>query len=78
MGTRPQHAPAYRRLCRLLKSQRADAGLTMRELAKELGKAHSFVAKVEQGARRIDPVEFIAWCRGCGTDPVSAFRELMR
>lgn len=69
MGTSPQHTPAYRRLCKQLLSLRQDAELTQRALAKKLRKPHSFVAKVEHGDRRIDPVEFVAWCKACGFDP---------
>ncbi len=43
MGTRPQHAPAYRKLCQNLKGWRLEAGLTQRELARKLRKPHSFV-----------------------------------
>ncbi len=34
-----------------------------------LRKPHSYVYKVEHGERRIDPVEFVQWCRACGVDP---------
>ena len=34
-----------------------------------LRKPHSYVYKVELGERRIDPVEFVQWCRACGVDP---------
>lgn len=78
MGTRPQHAPAYRRLCRRLREQRVAAGLTVRALAEELTKVHSYVAKVEHGSRRIDPIELIAWCKACGTDASELVRELSR
>jgi transcriptional regulator with XRE-family HTH domain len=69
MGTSPQHRPAYKRLCKALKAQREAADLTQRALAEMLGRPHSYVAKVEHGDRRIDPVEFVEWCRACGTDP---------
>lgn len=29
----------------------------------------TFVHKTETGDRRIDPVEFVRWCRACGKDP---------
>ena len=69
MGTRPHHTLAYRKLCRRLGEQRREAGQTMRELAELLNKPHSYVYKVEHGERRIDPVEFVQWCRACGADP---------
>ncbi len=76
MGTRPQHAPAYRRLCTLLREQRTASGQTIRELAAKLRKPYSLVSKVERGERRIDPVEFVAWCRACGVDPSHAIKKV--
>lgn len=78
MGTRPQHNHAYRRLCRFLAEKRAEADLTHRALALVLRKPHSYVYKVEHGERRIDPMEFIAWCRACSADPADAIRALER
>jgi transcriptional regulator with XRE-family HTH domain len=72
MGARPQHTFAYRRLCALLREWREEADLTQRDLAARLKKVPSYVHKVEVGDRRIDPLEFIAWCRGCGIDPPAA------
>lgn len=78
MGTRPQHAPIYKKLQKLLRQQRLDAGLTQRALAARLGKPHSFVYKVEIGERRIDPVEFVLWHRACGVASKRALAALDR
>lgn len=69
MGARAQHTPGYRRLCRHLRKWRTDRGMTQRDLAAKLKKPPSYVHKVEVGDRRIDPMEFIAWCRSCGLIP---------
>jgi transcriptional regulator with XRE-family HTH domain len=69
MGARAQHTIGYRRLCGLLRKWRTDAGMTQRTLAKKLRKPPSYVHKTEIGDRRMDPVEFIAWCRACQIDP---------
>lgn len=76
MGSRPQHAAAYREMCGLLRKQRNAADLTIRELGAKLGKPYSFVSKVERGERRIDPIEFIAWCKACGVKPAEAIGHL--
>jgi len=55
---------------------RAQADLTQRALAAVLKKPHSFVAKVEHGDRRIDPVEFVQWCRACKVDPATAIKQV--
>ena len=78
MGARPQHTPAYRRMCGLLRDWRAKAELTQRELATRLKRPPSFVHKVEVGERRIDPIEFIAWCRACGLDAAEGIHQVQR
>lgn len=47
----------YQTLIERLRKARERAGLTQDEVAEELGKPQSFVSKVENGERRIDPVE---------------------
>lgn len=76
MGTSPQHHASYRRLRVQMKAMRNHAELTQRALAAKLKKPHSYVAKVEHGDRRIDPVEFVKWCKACGFDPSEAIREV--
>ncbi len=76
MGTSPQHSPSYRRLQAQLREMRAQAEMTQRALAAILKKPHSYVAKVEHGDRRIDPVEFVHWCKACGFDPAEAIRQV--
>ncbi len=69
MGARAQHTPAYRKLCRTLRALRNQSGQSQRALAEKLRKPPSYVHKVEVGDRRIDPVEFISWCKACGKEP---------
>ncbi len=78
MGARAQHTFGYRRLCALLRKWRTDAGLTQRGLATRLRKPHSYVHKTEVGDRRIDPLEFIAWCVACRLDPSDSISEVRR
>lgn len=76
MAARAQHKAAYRRMCRILRRLREDAGMTQRDLAELLKMHNSMVHRSEIGDRRIDPVEFAAWCRACGSDPGEVIREL--
>ncbi|MBO1928488.1 helix-turn-helix transcriptional regulator [Thiomicrorhabdus sp. 6S2-11] len=46
-----------------LRSQREAKGLTMRQVAGLIGKPHSFIAKIEEGQRRLDVVEFVWYCQ---------------
>lgn len=63
------------RFCKLLREWWKQAGLTQRELAERLRKPPSYVHKTEVAARRIDPLEFFAWCRECERDPAAALLE---
>jgi len=48
---------AYKNFLTRLIEARKEAGLTQVEVAKRLGKAHSFISKCELGERRVDFVE---------------------
>lgn len=76
MGTRPQHKPKYKKLCRMLLELRTEADLTQRALAERMKIPHSMVFKIEHGERRIDPVEFAQWCRACGADPSDIIKRV--
>ena len=76
MGARAQHVPAYRHMCKLLRQWRETASLTQRGLGQRLHKPYSFVWKVEAGERRIDPIEFVAWCRACDMPPAEGIQQL--
>ena len=62
----------------LLKATRKEAGLTQAAVAKKLGKPQSFVAKYENGERRIDVVEFVAIARVLQADPVTLLRAFVK
>jgi len=65
-----QHSPQYRQLPALLRQLREAAGLTQRDLGERLSRPQSWIYNCESANRRVDVAEFIAWCRGCGVDPV--------
>jgi len=54
---------------------RAKSGLTQRRLASAMRLPHSWVAKVENGERRIDLVEFGWYCDACGVSPAKQAAE---
>jgi transcriptional regulator with XRE-family HTH domain len=72
------HTPEYARLRSLLRDARAKAGLSQRELAARLDVPHSWIAKVENGERRIDLIEFGWFLSACGVDPQSVSEKLLR
>ena len=72
-----QHSPDYRRLPGLLRQLREEAGLTQRDLGKRMKKPQSWIYNCESANRRVDVTEFAAWCRGCGADPLRAFKRAL-
>ena len=76
MAVRAQHKAAYRRMCAKLRQLREDAGMTQRDMAERLKMHNTMVHRSEIGDRRIDPIEFIAWCKACDVDPAKIIREL--
>jgi transcriptional regulator with XRE-family HTH domain len=72
------HTNEYRALRKELRTIRAAAGLSQRELAQRLTVPHSWVAKVESGERRIDIVEFCWFVSACGADPLAIFDRVAR
>jgi transcriptional regulator with XRE-family HTH domain len=71
------HTPEYAALRAQLHKLRSDAGLSQRELASRLHVPHSWVAKVENGERRIDLVEFCWFVEACGGNVQSVCRALV-
>jgi transcriptional regulator with XRE-family HTH domain len=57
---------------------RESAGVTQRELARRLKRAHSYVSRIELGDRRLDVPEFIEWCRLLDADPVVVLKRVVR
>jgi transcriptional regulator with XRE-family HTH domain len=48
---------AYRAFLKRLVQARHDAGYLQQDVAKRLGKSHSFISKCELGERRLDVIE---------------------
>ncbi|MBR2118125.1 MAG: helix-turn-helix transcriptional regulator [Afipia sp.] len=65
----------YSRLIDLLVAVRKGADVRQETLAKKLGKPQSFIAKYENGERRLDVVEFITIARALGADPTKLFKD---
>lgn len=63
------HSRQYRVFTESLVEARKLAGLTQQQLAGRLGRPQSFVAKYENGERRLDVIEFLEITRKLGTDP---------
>lgn len=59
----------YDRCLALLVEARKKAGVTQTELAAELGRPQSFVAKYESRERRLDVAEYLMIAKALGADP---------
>lgn len=68
----------YRLTLAWLRDCRKASGLTMREVGKRLDVHHSWLARIEQGDRRIDLAEFVLLCRAIGCDPYEGLELLVR
>jgi transcriptional regulator with XRE-family HTH domain len=60
-----------------LREQRKARGLTMRQAGELLDKPHSFVAKTEEGQRRLDVVEYIWYCKTLEFDAHGGLEHLI-
>ena len=72
------HSRKNRILIEKLVEARKAAGMTQQALADQLGRPQSFVAKYENGERRLDVVEFLQIAELIGADPHKIIREIDR
>jgi len=71
-------SPDHACLLEVLVAARKAAGLTQQKLADRLGQHQSFVAKYENGERRIDLIEFVSLARALERDPEVLLREFLQ
>jgi transcriptional regulator with XRE-family HTH domain len=57
---------------------RKAAGLRQQDLAEKLGKAQSFISRIEGGQRRVDILEFYALAKAMKADPTELFAAIAR
>lgn len=55
---------------------RGDAGLTQQALARKMDVSQSTVSDILRGQRRIDVLEWIAFCKACKVTPQRFLEEL--
>lgn len=68
-GVKNIYDDSYRALIGQLAQCRRQARITQQQLADQLGKPQSFVAKIETHERRLDIIEFIRICHLIGVSP---------
>jgi transcriptional regulator with XRE-family HTH domain len=67
---------SYQTVISAIVRARRNADMSQRELAAALGKPPSWIAKIEQGERRLDVVEFVAILRALGQNPGAVLHHL--
>jgi transcriptional regulator with XRE-family HTH domain len=73
---KPRRSKRYKTLVGLLVARRDAAGMTQSDLAARLGKSQSFVARLENGQRRITVVEFMTLAKILRFDPYKLISTL--
>ena len=68
----------HRVLCASLLSARKAARLSQAELASRLKTSQTVIARIENGERRIDVIEFIDLARALRVDPKDILSHLMQ
>jgi transcriptional regulator with XRE-family HTH domain len=68
----------HKALMAALTQAREAAGLTQRELARRLARAHSFVGKIESGERQLNVLEFCEYADALGADALELLRTIVR
>ena len=66
---RSKQSDAYVAMLEVLVEARKKAGMTQAQVSEALHRPQSFVAKIENKERRLDPVEFIAFARAIKMEP---------
>lgn len=78
MGTKVQHRKEYAPIPALLRAMRQEAGLSQRDLAKELNvNSQTQIQYSETKSRRVDLAEFVAWAKACGIPPEEALKRYL-
>ncbi|WP_346081778.1 helix-turn-helix transcriptional regulator [Gibbsiella dentisursi] len=70
------YSDEYQRVIKALREARIEKGVTQESLAQVLDRPQSFIAKVENGERRLDIVEFVHLARLLSIDPTSIIGKI--
>ena len=65
-------------LGRIIVRARESAGLRQAEVAARIGFPASYLSKVENGTRRVDPIELVRIAEAIEVDPAELMRQLQK
>jgi transcriptional regulator with XRE-family HTH domain len=74
--TKATQSPQHHLFQEQLRKTREEAGVGQRELARRLGKHHTFVGLCETGQRQLTVLELRDWCLALGISWVDFTREV--
>lgn len=72
------HTREYDELLRLLRDTREAAGISQEALSAKLGRARTFISKIEAGTRRVDVVEVFEIARGLDQNPLTLLEQFAK
>lgn len=72
------HDQRYIEVVALLRRTRERAGYTQADIARKLGRAQSYVSKVETCGRRIDIIELCELCQAIGVTALDIIPDSLR
>jgi transcriptional regulator with XRE-family HTH domain len=61
-----------------LVAARERAGVSQRELARRLERAHSFVGKIESGERQLNVLEFWEYAEALDAEPADLLKSIVK
>ncbi|CAI1698689.1 Predicted transcriptional regulator [Serratia quinivorans] len=70
------YSTEYQLVIKILRDARIEKGITQAKLAEALGRPQSFIAKVENGERKLDVVEFALIARLLGVDAGAVMEQI--
>ncbi|ADM99140.1 MULTISPECIES: helix-turn-helix domain-containing protein [Dickeya] len=70
------YSDEYQLVIKTLREKRIARGITQESLAQAMERPQSFIAKVENGERRLDVVEFIHIARLLSLEPASIIAKI--
>jgi len=72
------YSEEYQMVIKALREARIAKGITQESLAQALGRPQSFIAKVENGERRLDVVEFVHISNLLSLEPSLILEKIIR
>ncbi|KOY63399.1 helix-turn-helix domain-containing protein [Photorhabdus heterorhabditis] len=70
------YSEEYQHVIRLLRETRLEKGITQEKLAQVFGRPQSFIAKVENGERRLDVVECMHMAHLLSLNPIQILNKI--